>query len=78
MAKPRELAHVQVREIAAALEAVETMVLQRRQTSGGWTVVGYEYDLVLTQDQIQRLCDFLIEARGDDAETLRVVIANGL
>ncbi len=77
MAKPRELADVQVRDLAAALDATETMVLQRRQISGGWTVVGYEYDLVLTQDQVLRLSEFLIEAHGDIGAQLRVVIENG-
>lgn len=77
MAKARELIEVQVRELTAALGATETMTFQRRQVSGGWTVVGYEYDLVLSHEQVKLLCEFLIETRGDSAAPLRVVIENG-
>lgn len=77
MAKPRQLADVQVREIAAALGATEVLHLQRRQIGDKWKVVGYEYELVLSDDQVTRLCEFLSEMHGESASALRVVIDNG-
>lgn len=62
MPKPKTLGNVAVRELQAAFGDVEQFKLVKRLISGaGWSAQRVEFALILNEEQISRLAEFLGE-----------------
>lgn len=62
MAKPKRLGQFEIRELSEALGDRSQLTFVKRLISGGqWAAVRVEFSLILDEDQVARLAEFMSE-----------------
>ena len=62
MAKPKQLGQFEIRELSEALGDRSQLTFVKRLISGGkWEAVRVEFSLILDDDQVARLAEFMSE-----------------